>query len=307
MSETVLLTGAAGFIGRAMARALASDGKEVIGVDMAPPENAPVASLARYAQLQLPHHGLEELIDEHRPFAAIHCAGRASVPLSFDDPGADFHCGTVVTFELLDALRRRVPGCRFIFLSSAAVYGEPDSLPVSELEPVKPISPYGFHKRQCELLCEEFASIYGMPTSALRIFSAYGPGLRRQVIWDLCYRLLTEGKLELKGTGAESRDFVHVKDIVRAAIAVLDNAEMVGEVYNVARGEEVAIRELAERLVAALGIEAEPVFDGVVPPGNPGNWRADITKLERLGFSPIISLEDGLSSFATWCRSEIGA
>ena len=215
--------------------------------------------------------------------------------------------GQVVTFELLDALRRRVPGCRFIFLSSAAVYGEPDSLPVSELEPVKPILPYGFHKRQCELLCEEFASIYGMPTASLRIFSAYGAGLRRQVIWDLCYRVLTEGKLELKGTGTESRDFIHVQDIVQAAIAVLDNAEKVGEVYNVASGEEVAIKELAERLVAALGMDAEPVFDGVVPPGHPRNWRADITKLKRLGFSPKISLEDGLSSFATWCRSEIGA
>jgi UDP-glucose 4-epimerase len=305
MNETVLLTGAAGFIGRAMARALRSDGKSVIGIDMAPPENAPSASLTRYVQMRLPHRDLDAVLAEHRPAAVIHCAGRASVGLSFDDPGADFHCGTVVTFELLDALRRHAPECRFVFLSSAAVYGEPEALPVSENAPVRPISPYGFHKRQCELLCEEFASIYEMRTSALRIFSAYGPGLRRQVVWDLCYRLLSAGKLELQGTGAESRDFVHVKDVVQAASMVLHQAEMLGEVYNVASGEEVTIRELAERLVAALRVDIEPVFDGVVAQGNPRNWRADITKLAKLGFSPGVSLEDGLNGVATWCRSEI--
>lgn len=306
MAETVLLTGAAGFIGRALTRALASAGNDVIGIDMAPPENAPTTSLTRYVQMRLPDPELDDVLAEYRPASAIHCAGRASVGLSFDDPSADFHCGTVVTFELLDALRRRAPRCRVVFLSSAAVYGDPDSLPVTELDPVKPISPYGYHKRQCELACEEFTSIYGLPTSVLRIFSAYGPGLRRQVVWDLCYRLLTEGKLVLKGTGEESRDFVHVKDIVRAATAVLDGAQMVGEVYNVASGVEITIKELASRVAAALEIDAEPEFDGVVPAGNPRNWRADISKLKGLGFAAETSLDAGLSSVATWCRSEIG-
>jgi UDP-glucose 4-epimerase len=307
MSETVVLTGAAGFIGRVMARALRSDGRDVIGIDMAPPENAPNASLTRYVQMRLPSRELEAVLSEHQPSATIHCAGRASVGLSFDDPGADFHCGTVVTFELLDALRRYAPGCRFIFLSSAAVYGEPHTLPVTEAEPVKPISPYGFHKRQCELLCEEFASIYGLSTSVVRIFSAYGPGLRRQVVWDLCYRVLTERKLLLRGTGEESRDFIHVKDIVRATMMILNQAEMTGEAYNVASGVEMTIKDLAAKIVTALGVELEPEFDGVVPAGNPLNWRADISKLEGLGFAPETSLESGLAGVANWCRSEIDA
>ena len=307
MTETVLLTGAAGFIGRAMARVLRSRDKHVIGVDMAPPENAPSASLTRYIQMRLPHPDLDTVLAETRPDAVIHCAGRASVGLSFDEPRADFHCGTVVTFELLDALRRLAPGCRFLFLSSAAVYGEPDALPVSELSPIAPMSPYGFHKRQCELLCEEFASIYSLPTSVLRLFSAYGPGLRRQVVWDLCYRILTEDKLVLKGTGEESRDFIHVRDIVRATTLVLGQAASPGEVYNVASGVETSIKDLASKIIAALGVDLEPEFDGVVQTGNPLNWRADISRLERLGFAPETSIESGLAGFASWCRSELDA
>lgn len=305
MRQTVILTGAAGFIGRHMARALEASGWRVVGVDMAPSENAPTGTLARYVQCHLPDPGFEALLEAERPDAMVHCAGRASVGMSFEDPAADFRAGTVLTFELLDALRKHAPNCRFLFLSSAAVYGDPETLPVGETARVKPISPYGFHKRHGELLCEEFSSLYGIPTSCLRIFSAYGPGLRRQVIWDLCHQAVTRGTLVLKGTGGESRDFIHVRDVVSAARLVLQKAEMRGEVYNVASGEEVTIRELASGLARALELDVEPEFDGVVPVGNPLNWRADISKLRALGFSPSWNLERGLHASATWCRAEL--
>src|SRR5438552_189686 len=77
------------------------------------------------------------------------------------------------------------------------------------------LSPYGYHKRQAELICEEFSRVYALPTAVARIFSAYGPGLRRQVVWDICEKALATGKLELRGTGAESRDFIHAADIAR--------------------------------------------------------------------------------------------
>lgn len=305
MRETVILTGAAGFIGRHMARSLDDSGWRVIGIDMAPIENAPTRTLSRYLQCHLPDPNFEALLKAEQPDALVHCAGRASVGMSFEDPAADFRAGTVLTFELLDALRRLAPACRFLFLSSAAVYGEPEALPVSETALVKPISPYGFHKRHCEYLCQEFSSIYDIPTSCLRIFSAYGPGLRRQVIWDLCQQALTKGTLILKGTGAESRDFIHVRDVVAAAKLVLQKAKMRGEVYNVASGEEVTMRDLSSMLARILELETEPEFDGVVPAGNPLNWRANISKLQTMGFSPSFSLERGLSASATWCRAEL--
>ena len=143
-SPTVLVTGAAGFLGRYIIRHFAAEGWSVVGIDNSPPENAPLANLAAYYQLKLPDPSLTQILQEHKPQVCIHCAGRASVGLSLSDPAADFYANTVLTFELLNALRLQAPECRFIFLSSAAVYGNPEFLPVSEAQHCAPLSPYGF-------------------------------------------------------------------------------------------------------------------------------------------------------------------
>ncbi|MES2571746.1 MAG: SDR family oxidoreductase, partial [Verrucomicrobiota bacterium] len=239
--KSVLITGVAGFLGRHAARQFSREGWRVIGVDDASPENAQPAAGALYHRMRLPSPALRELLRAARPDVFVHCAGRASVPLSMDDPASDFRDNTLLTFEMLEMLRREAPACRFLFLSSAAVYGNPEALPVEESHRVAPLSPYGYHKRQCELLCEEFSAIFGLPTAALRIFSAYGPGLRRQVIWDICERVLTSGELRLRGTGNESRDFIHAIDIGRALTCIASQAPCQGEIYNLASGREATI------------------------------------------------------------------
>jgi UDP-glucose 4-epimerase len=303
--KTVLVTGAAGFLGRYVVRQFARDGWSVVGLDDVPQENAPLGAGVTFQRMKLPDPNLAELLCAQPPSACVHCAGRASVGLSMQDPAADFRDNSVLTFELLEALRRYAPCCRFLFLSSAAVYGNPASLPVSETHKPSPLSPYGYHKLQCELLCEEFARIFALPTLSVRIFSAYGPGLRRQVVWDICERVLTSGVLSLRGTGDESRDFIHATDIARALIRLADLAPCQGEVYNVASGEEVTIASLARAVVTALDAKIEPVFDGAATPGNPLNWRADIGRLRALGFAPAVSLEQGLRGVAAWTRAEL--
>lgn len=305
MSKTVLITGAAGFLGRYVVRQFAREGWRIVGIDDVPPENAPIGAGVTFQRMKLPDPRLADLLRETPPTACVHCAGRASVGLSMDDPAADFRDNTVLTFELLEALRRHAPRCRFLFLSSAAVYGNPVSLPVSETHKPAPLSPYGYHKLQCELLCEEFARIFAVPTLSVRIFSAYGPGLRRQVVWDICERVLTSGSLALHGTGNESRDFIHATDIARALSRLADLAPCQGEVYNVACGEEVTIAALAHAVVAALDAQIQPAFDGAATPGNPLNWRADIERLRALGFTPSVSLEQGLRGVAAWSRAEL--
>jgi UDP-glucose 4-epimerase len=303
--RTVLITGVAGFLGRYVAQHFTGLDWTVIGIDSAPPENASISRLAAYYSLKLPDDAIGKILREHAPDVCIHCAGRASVPLSVADPSADYYANVVLTFEVLEALRKHAPACKFIFVSSAAVYGNPRSLPVNEDAPVAPISPYGFHKLQGELLCKEFAGVYGLQTASMRIFSAYGPGLRRQVLWDICRKVITNQSLMLQGTGHESRDFIHALDIARAAYLVATRAPMGGDVFNLASGTEVTIQDLARQILEALGADCALQFDGVVPPGTPLNWCADMSKLHSLGFEVSVPFKQGVETFAQWCRAEL--
>lgn len=304
--KTVLLSGAAGFLGKQIGQHFAQLGWNVVGLDILPPGSVQLAADVRYVQSTLPSPEFEKLLQDAKPDVCIHCAGRASVPMSMSDPAADFRDNTVLTFELLDAVRRHAPKCRFILLSSAAVYGNPRALPVSENTHVAPLSPYGFHKRQCELICQEFSRVFGVPTISVRIFSAYGPGLRRQVVWDICERLLTKGTLSLSGTGSESRDFIHAIDIARALAVLAEEGSANGEIYNLSTGRETTIAELASLLISAMGMKTEAKFDGHTRPGDPLNWRADVSKLQALGFVPLVTLEKGLAGVAAWARLELG-
>jgi UDP-glucose 4-epimerase len=305
MDRTVLITGVAGFIGRYTAQYFSAEGWSVIGIDHASPENAPLSSLSAYYNLHLPNKAFRDLLQKHSPDVFIHCAGRSSVGFSIVEPSSDFYDSTVLSFEILNSLRLHAPRCRFVFLSSAAVYGNPESLPVKETDPTDPISPYGFHKWHCEQLCLEFWKIYGMSTASLRLFSAYGPGLRRQVLWDICQKIHVHKSLLLQGTGKESRDFIHAIDIARASRIVAAKAPMQGEVYNVGSGQEVAIEELTRMILAATESKLSPHYDGTVPPGTPMNWQADISKLKSLGFTPSIPFAQGVTSYVSWCHAEL--
>lgn len=300
----LLVTGAAGFIGSYVAGLAVERSYEVHGVGLAEAPAIAVAGL-RHHRMCKGQEGFESLIEEIRPVACIHAAGRASVYESVANPALDFASGPVLTFALLDELRRHAPECRVLFLSSAAVYGNPEKLPVGESAPAAPISPYGFHKHQSELLCREFTEVYGMKTAIARIFSAYGEGLRRQVLWDICRKSLIEGRLLLHGTGAETRDFLHVRDIAVGLMQIVEGAPMGGETYNLASGHAVSIGDLATTAISALGVDIEPEFDGCVPVGDPRYWCADISKISALGFVPAVPLTAGVGSYAQWARQQL--
>jgi len=305
--KRVMISGVAGFIGRNVAGHYWKRGYEIIGIDIVPLENAPAFFMNRYFRIDLEKERIASLLQEYLPQVFIHCAGRASVELSVTDPGADFQASVPVTFSILDSLRVSAPDCKFIFLSSAAVYGNPRSLPVGEDHPTDPISPYGYHKLLCELMCNEFSSVYGQPTATIRIFSAYGQGLRRQVLWDTCLKAHKDPEvIELRGTGNETRDFIHVHDIARAIEIVEKNGSLNGEVYNLGFGIQISIRRLAELLISSMGMKRKLHFDGVVPRGNPLNWCADIRKIQDIGFQAAISPEEGIRKYGQWFISENG-
>ena len=304
--KSVLITGAAGFLGHHVVAQFAREGWKVIAIDHVAASTAKFAHGVVYHRLELPSALLGPLIAAESPNVCVHCAGSASVGLSLESPDIDFRSNTILTFEMLEALRRNAPECRFLLLSSAAVYGDPATLPVAEIHAPAPLSPYGWHKLQCEMLCAEYARFFKVPTTVARIFSAYGDGLRKQVVWDISHRALTKGALTLHGTGRESRDFIHATDIARGLFLLAESGAAAGDVYNLSSGREVTIAELAGLLREELAPGMPVEFDGAATPGNPLNWRADISKIAALGFAPQIALEDGLREVARWSRETLG-
>ena len=307
MDNVILITGVAGFLGRTLARHYFELGWKVIGTDIIAPENSPTSFLIRYLCTNLPNPSFVQLLKDTKPSVCIHCAGRASVGASIRQPYEDYIQGPELTFYVLNCLHEVTPECRFVFLSSAAVYGNPPVLPIQEATLPAPISIYGFNKWQSEIICREFFEVYQQPTASVRIFSAYGPGLRRQVIWDICEKTSSGDTLNLQGTGKESRDFIHSQDIGKGIEIVAKSAGMSGEAYNLGSGRQITISFLANLALDYLQSGKKKIsFDNIETIGNPLNWQADIQKIKQLGFSPNIPFEKGLHAYITWFLSEWG-
>lgn len=301
--KSVFITGVGGFLGGYMARHFASLGCDVAGCDSCSEEAVDNLGLSHFFRGQLPDQNLRDWLGMAAADMIVHCAGSASVPYSMENPAQDFERNLRVTFELLEVCRKLDFHGGVLLMSSAAVYGNPDTIPVDEDSPIAPVSAYGYHKRQAEIQCEEYAKLFGIRAASLRIFSAYGAGLQKQVIWDLSQKLQKEGPLELQGVGSETRDFVHARDVARATEIIANRGELAGEVYNVASGEEHQIAQIAKLLCTAYGVEKEIIFSGSLPTGVPSRWRADIGKIRSLGYEPSVSLRDGIEDFASWAKS----
>jgi len=302
----ILVTGAGGFLGRYIVSEMMEAEWAVIGLDQRslPTADPVLQQIAEWHSIELPSSALDELLCRLQPEVLIHAAGPASVPASLADPASDFHSSVDVFFHTLDSVRRKAPGCRVVFLSSAAVYGNPLQLPVSEEASLRPLSPYGSHKLICEKIAEEFHELFKVRVCSVRTFSAYGNGLRRQVLWDICQQALREPIVKLLGTGEEARDFVHARDVARAIALIASNGSFEGEVYNLGTGQETSIQELARILLAALGQCKEVYFSGRRRTGDPVRWCANIARLSELGYRPSISISEGTKEYARWVMED---
>ncbi len=302
-----LVTGAGGFLGRYIARELADCGYRVTGVDRSATSGLADVQAAcdTVHRIALPSKQLDDVLSADRPDVIVHAAGPASVQQSIEDPNGDFNGQVGVLLSLLESIQRTGITTRLINLSSAAVYGNATQLPIAETAPVVPVSPYGFHKLVGEELIEAFRDRYQLTACSVRIFSAYGVGLRRQVLWDIARRVREGVNVELFGSGEETRDFVHARDVAVAVRIVAERAAFEGEVYNVATGRETSIGALATMLVEAIGENVEIMFTGAARSGDPYRFRADMRKTEHLGFVPNVSIERGIKEYADWVTESV--
>lgn len=307
--KRMVITGANGFIGRS-AKEYFEKEYEITGIDLAEKycgrEAASGAKGFTYYQCNMSQNPAElaNIFTGVQPDVVLHCAGSANVGASVVNPMADLDGNLHSLYQLLLALKSFEKKPKIIFLSSAAVYGNPKQLPIKETDALAPISPYGLHKQMCEELCHYYNRVHGYRTRAIRIFSAYGSGLRKQLLWDIYQKYQNTGEINLFGTGNETRDFIHVFDIMYAIKLILayDGPE---EIFNVANGEEVAIKDLAHIYAKKLG-ESEDIvtFNGETKVGDPQNWRADISLLKKIGYEKKTELEAGIEDYVNWVRTE---
>jgi len=293
----ILVIGSKGFIGFNVYNFFKQKNHEVFGCDV-------VTDYVdkNYFQIDATNSDYHHIFQNTNLDVCINCSGAASVPLSLEFPLKDFSLNTLNVFKILDAIKSYQPKCRFINLSSAAVYGNPESLPIREDSLLKPLSPYGIHKLQAEQICKEFYDYYQIATCSARIFSAYGNGLKKQLLWDLFNKFKSQQNVELFGTGHETRDFIHVDDIVQALNLIIRNADFIGESINLANGEEYSIEFIAELYKSNLQSDQIINFNKVVKAGDPLNWKADISILKSMGYQPTKSIEQGINDYIFWVK-----
>ncbi len=225
----------------------------------------------------------------------FHLAAQTSVPFSMKNPQEDSEINVIGTLNVLEAARKT--DTRVVFASSCAVYGNPEKRPTPETYPTNPIAFYGLSKLLCEDCCKFHQATYGLEVVRLRIFNVYGPNCHG-VMYDFLKKLQkSPKKLEVLGTGRQSRDFVYISDMIDILLKAATSPEAPGEAFNVGTGTTTSVAELAEMMIEALGLkDVEVSFTG----GQAWEGDMDITladnrkAAEKLQWKPQVSLKEGL-------------
>lgn len=292
----ILIVGSKGFIGSHCVDYF-SRNHEVWGCDVVLDYNMP-----NYISIDAVDSDFLGIFEQRQYDVCINCSGAANVPFSLEKPFNDFKLNTLNVYKLLEAIRKHAPLCKFITMSSAAVYGNPESLPIVEGQKRKPVSPYGYHKVIAEMICEEYSRFWNIKTCCLRIFSAYGPRLKKQLFWDLYHKIQEQEEPTLWGTGNESRDFIYISDIVRIIDLAINHSKFDGEVVNVANGKQITITEVSKTVCGVVGTKKKIKFNGEKRKGDPINWEANIDIIKSWGYNPSVDLKTGVCNFVCWVR-----
>lgn len=331
---SVLVTGAAGFIGYHLTRRLLDEGCRVVGLDNLNPYYDPRLKEARLARLRdregftfhkldlIDREGLTRLFAETRPPAVVHLAAQAGVRHSLTHPHAYIDANLVGFTNILEGCRHH--GVRhLVFASTSSVYGANTKMPFSVHDNVDhPVSLYAATKKANELMAHTYAHLYGLPCTGLRFFTVYGPWGRPDMALFLFTRAMLEGRpIQVFNEGRMRRDFTFVDDIVEGVRRVIDRVASPDpawsgdapdpgtssapyRLYNIGNNRPVELLRMIETLEQALGLRAVKELLPMQPGDVPETF-ADIDDLVRdTGFRPATPLETGIRRFVEWYREE---
>ena len=301
-NKLVVVTGGAGFIGSHIAWELIKE-NEVIVIDnlyTGKEENVPPGAKLVKADIR-DYSAIAELIIQAD--YVFHEAAQVSVVESVRDPLFTEEVNVIGTLNILKALLEGHG--KLVFASSAAVYGDNPNLPLKETERPKPLSPYGVTKATAEEYLRVYHELYGLPVVSLRYFNVFGPRQSANqyagVISIFINRALAGEPLVIFGDGRQTRDFIYVKDVVKANLIVAETERANGKIFNVATGRQTSILELAMKVIEVTGTTSPIIFDRPRP-GDIRHSLADISEIRKLGFEPEWSLEEGLKKTVEWYR-----
>jgi UDP-glucuronate 4-epimerase len=312
---SVLVTGAAGFIGSHLVDRLLADGHDVVGIDNLDPsysadrKRANLSSATIHSRFRLVEADIrdaelvERLIRQTGPDVIVHLAARAGVRPSIEQPALYSDVNITGTVHLLQAASRCEPRPKFVYASSSSVYGERPNAPFRETDSVdQPVSPYAATKKACELLAYTFHHLHGLPVTGLRFFTAYGPRNRPDLAIAKFAALIEAGRpIPMFGDGSTRRDYTYISDIVDGIVRAIDRCTS-HHLYNLGNSHPIPLLDMILSLGQALG--RTPQIERL--PEQPGDVRmtcADISRAKaELGYEPRTRFAEGLERYVTWLR-----
>jgi UDP-glucose 4-epimerase len=318
-----VLTGGAGFIGSHLAARLLGESIDVVIVDNLDPyydvrlkrkNLQAVEAVAKtdyagdysYVDGDITDLGTcERVLGEHRPQVVFHEAAQAGVRASVDDPFKPNRVNVLGTMNMLVAARDAGVE-RFINASSSSVYGKVAYLPFDEQHPTRPVSPYGVTKLAAEHYCRVFTEVYGLPTISLRYFTVYGPRMRPDLAVPRFSKRLMAGQAPVVfGDGEQTRDMTFIDDVVDANVRLLAPAvELRGQALNVGSSRRISVNELLDVLRDLLGSDIPAVYQETAVGDARDTWADIDAARDLIAYSPSTTLEQGVSHFLEWFRSD---
>ena len=321
-AQTILVTGAAGFVGSHVAARLAAMGHRVVGCDNFNDYYDPQLKTDRVAALLAPAGvecervdiadgaQLRALFERVRPQLVVHLAAQAGVRYSLQNPDAYIQSNLVGFGNILEACRHHKVE-HLLYASSSSVYGSNAKVPFSEADQVdEPVSLYAATKKANELMAHSYSHLYGFPATGLRFFTVYGPwGRPDMAYFSFTEKILRGEKIPVFAEGKLTRDFTYIDDIVEGVVRLLFKPQPAGEgkvrhaVFNIGNNQPVVVLDFVRTLERVLGTEAvldfQPMQAGDVPATH-----ADTSRLQEwVGYKPATPLETGLTRYRDWYRS----
>jgi UDP-glucose 4-epimerase len=293
-----LVTGAAGFIGAALASRLIKEGNQVVTIDnLSTGNTSNIPDGVKFIEGDCGNKEVYSKIPNETYDAIFHIAGQSSGEISFDDPIYDIRTNAESTLLLLKfALQNECK--RFIYASTMSVYGIKPERPVKENEDCHPESFYGIAKLASEHYLRVYEQ-YGIDVTSLRLFNVYGPGqnmdnLRQGMVSIFLAQMLKDKRIHVKGSADRFRDFIHVDDVVESFFRCLSCDASNGKVINIANGKATKVKEIIELLVSYQSNKINVKYDGGTP-GDIHGIYADISKMNNIfGTWNKVELQDGL-------------